>query len=305
MKACRGSKTRRLAPAGGFTLVELLVVITIIGILIALLLPAVQAAREAARRTQCSNHLKQIALAFHGYHEKHGCFPDGGKNYCDPPIEAGTSPNCSSGEPDTWRPYLDGRAEWSWTYQILPYIEQQTIYDETNKYVIYQTPVVSYYCPTRRRAALYNSYAKVDYAGCAGSNSSNGVVDRRGRKTISFTLVRDGASNTMLVGEKQLNPDRLGLTYDDNEPYVAPGWDSEIFRRGQAAYPPRPDSEHRSVTAADPNSGSSVFGSSHPGVFVTSLVDGSTRTISYAIDLEVFEYFCRRNDGKPVTLDGK
>ncbi len=303
MKSYRGSKTRRFAPTGGFTLVELLVVITIIGILIALLLPAVQAAREAARRTQCINHMKQIALAFHGYHATNGCFPDGGKNYCDPPVESGCAPDCSSGSADTWRAY--NRAEWSWTYQILPYIEQQPLYDETDKWVIYQTPVVSYYCPTRRQAALYNSYAKVDYAGCAGSSGSNGAVDRRGRNIVGFAEVRDGSSNTMLLGEKQLNTSRLGLTYDDNEPYVAPGWDSEIYRRGRADLAPKPDSEHTSVTAADPNSGSVLFGSSHPGVFVTSLVDGSTRSLSYSIDLEVFEYFCRRNDGEPVTLDGR
>lgn len=106
----------------GFTLVELLVVIAIIGILIALLLPAVQAAREAARRTQCTNNLKQIALAFQTHHDTHKKFPYAG---------AGADPD---------RTYVDSRGivvntptgaigvgrqqHWSWAYQILPFMEQ-------------------------------------------------------------------------------------------------------------------------------------------------------------------------------------
>ena len=90
----------------GFTLVELLVVITIIGILIALLLPAVQAAREAARRMQCTNNAKQVALAMHLYHQSNGQFPPG-YGYC---TSYGPSGLCI--------------AEWPWCLRLLPYLEQ-------------------------------------------------------------------------------------------------------------------------------------------------------------------------------------
>ena len=255
MKLIQISRTRRPGRTRGFTLVELLVVIAIIGILIALLLPAVQAAREAARRLQCSNHLKQIALAFHNYHDVHRTLPDGGKNACDSPAHPGAS--CSSGATHTWSPY--NRGEWSWTYQILPFLEQENVYDNSSNTTVYRTVIQTYYCPTRRPARLYNNVAKIDYAVCAGSNGSDGAIKRRGAGNTQFAHITDGTSNTLLLGGKQLNPERLGSTYDDNEPYVAPGWDSEIFRYGSQTYPPEPDTGHPSYTASDPNSASSQY----------------------------------------------
>ena len=103
---------RRMA----FTLVELLVVIAIIGILIALLLPAVQAAREAARRLQCSNNLKQLGLAFHGYHTACRTFPMGYGPMPDGGYGTGT----------------DEGVEWTWCVRLFPYIEQKALYDNIN-----------------------------------------------------------------------------------------------------------------------------------------------------------------------------
>lgn len=105
-QACRPNARRY-----GFTLVELLVVITIIGILIALLLPAVQAAREAARRIQCANNFKQVGIALHNYHASVGCFPPG---MFDPRLKTGNP---------CW---------WSWSTYILPQLEQQAVYDMIN-----------------------------------------------------------------------------------------------------------------------------------------------------------------------------
>jgi prepilin-type N-terminal cleavage/methylation domain-containing protein len=102
----------------GFTLVELLVVITIIGILIALLLPAVQAAREAARRMQCANNFKQVALALHNHHSAKECFPVG----VFVPRVSGTPPWGGPPVP----------ADWSWSAYLLPYLEHQAVYDMCN-----------------------------------------------------------------------------------------------------------------------------------------------------------------------------
>lgn len=110
----------------GFTLIELLVVIAIIAILIGLLLPAVQQAREAARRTQCKNNLKQIALAIHNYHDTFNQFPPGFIDLCLPnqsaPVISGPHVNCNNSP--FWVP--NGGA--SWSLLVLPFIEQQNIY---------------------------------------------------------------------------------------------------------------------------------------------------------------------------------
>jgi len=108
-KAVSQSTDRKRRSA--FTLVELLVVIAIIGILIALLLPAVQAAREAARRSQCSNNLKQIALALHNYHDSHKVFP---------PSCIKELPQDGSGSPQALL----------WSGSILPFVEQKAIFDQ-------------------------------------------------------------------------------------------------------------------------------------------------------------------------------
>ncbi len=166
----------------GFTLVELLVVIAIIGVLVALLLPAVQAAREAARRSQCINNIKQMTLGGYNYLGTHGSFPSGGWGYA------------WTGDPDRGT----GRSQpGSWFYQLLPYIEQQALHDigrgmgdgtpDNAKGLallrMIQTPISAYNCPTKRplvgqQAASGYTMRNSAAPGPGGNSRSGTVVDK-------------------------------------------------------------------------------------------------------------------------------
>lgn len=193
----------------GFTLVELLVVITIIGILIALLLPAVQAAREAARRSQCTNNLKQMGLALQGYHDSFRCFP----RYA---YASGSSTSLWSG--------------YSLHVQILPYLEQATLFekirDTSSKfYTASQTssfysqfttvPMPAYICPSAGPYGSGSWKGYNNYPVNAGSNigwntGENGAFQRDVETEIA--QFRDGTSNTIMVGE-QVTGDADNATY--------------------------------------------------------------------------------------------
>jgi prepilin-type N-terminal cleavage/methylation domain-containing protein/prepilin-type processing-associated H-X9-DG protein len=179
---------RRTAQDRGFTLVELLVVITIIGILIALLLPAVQAAREAARRAQCTNNLKQLALGCIAHESATGRYPTDGWGW-------------------GWTGDADRGNDWhqpgGWIYNILPYIEQQPLHDlgmgispwndsakkDANARRM-QTPLNAFYCPTRRPAVAYPyldwSPANANQPG-TGNGAPVGHTDYAGNGGDNFT----------------------------------------------------------------------------------------------------------------------
>lgn len=285
---------------GGFTLVELLVVIAIIGVLVALLLPAVQAAREAARRMSCSNNLKQIGLAMHNHHDTLKYFPGG----------AGDGPDvdCCNAK---------NRNGWSWAFYLTPFIEQTAIYNEPTDANVGPMFVGTYYCPSRRAPDKYNNNGKVDYAGNGGmmmngtaikaNPGENGVLVRQYR-TLPATLallpdfrrrmgdIIDGTSNTLMVGEKQIHPTVWGTAGGDNETWNNPGWDEDVIRFSNDM--PQADLLHPDKTQAQ--FWSRRFGGSHPSGFMVVRADGSVGLISYTIDLATWQNFSMINDAKPL-----
>ncbi len=292
----------------GFTLVEILVVIAIIGILVGLLLPAVQAARESARRIQCINHLKQIGLAFINHHDALGGFPGGGAGPQDSRTLTG-----AGGSPTTFETQA-----WSWAYQLLPYVEQQNLWENPSDTVVRETPVAIYYCPSRRTPRAVNTAiglrAQTDYAGNAGSvrNSGapvwspgygqTGVIQHLtfGRGPVRIASITDGTSHTVLVGEKRMNRMHAGSVGlpDDNEGFV------QGFQHDNTRWAFRvPEKDYSNSILMPDIEWTYQFGSSHPSGAQFAFADGSVRTVRYQVSLSVFSSICDINDGMAVNLE--
>jgi len=151
----RALKQQRPNHLSGFTLVELLVVIAIIGILVALLLPAVQAARESARRLECQNKVKQLGLAMHNHVSALRVFPTGGA-VAWPELQDYLSDSQTSNNP-TGKPNGPAKQGLSWLFQLLPYLEENAVHDIRTQTQIEQTPIALYFCPSRRAPTQHPS----------------------------------------------------------------------------------------------------------------------------------------------------
>ena len=289
----------------GFTLVELLVVIAIIGILIALLLPAVQAAREAARRSQCSNNIKQIVLAVHNYHDTNKIFPMG----------HGTA---------NWQ--QTGYFMFCWTARILPFIEMDPLYQQMDFSVGYnyvhptnnaamKTTVPAFQCPSQADLPSYVTCCGgipgvEDAAAASYSAVTTNIVVSRGdpwpddATGIIYTLsdvrmrdVKDGTSNTLAIGENYSDYDidhkdwlaSLGSQYcPSSKCYIGRMWALQNFV-----------TTGHGINHHVPYNSAGVE-SFHPGGAQFGLVDGSVRFISETIDQLTLEALSTRRGGETI-----
>ncbi len=295
--------TKWRSPANqGFTLVELLVVIAIIGILIALLLPAVQAAREAARRSQCSNNLKQIGLALQNYHDVHLCFP-----------------------PASFSSTLSNQL--GWTVYVLPYMEQQPLYDQfdqrirgyTAQNAVALNRVETYLCPSSRKiystgenagtpampcyATHYfgllgpqgiNPVTGSAYGGANDNTVAHGGYANQGimfsNSWIRIAEILDGTSNTFIVGE---------LSWEDAAAFRA-------WHRGINGTTSGTSKNVEYAINLIPYQGGLNFndvsmGSMHPGGTHFAISDGSVRFISETIDMALYLAAVSRNGKETKT----
>ena len=293
----------------GFTLIELLVVIAIISVLIGLLFPAVQQSREAARRGQCANHLKQYGLAIHNFEQVQLTLPSSRL----------------------------GPQHATWFVQVLPFLEQQNLYNAwnlSNTYYLQQpiaqtTPAEVFNCPTRRGPMLSTQFeisstgipdaqqypgVLGDYA-CNGGQFAGAIVDdplcngvmcqalsqvtssSQVVQTQSRTRLRDvtdGTSHTFLVGEKHVPISKYGQS--------GPSWgDGAIFNGDFPRNFSRIAGQPRFNLGQGPNDLSGPwhckFGSDHPGICQFLFTDGHVTAVKTTTSLDVLNKLAVRNDG--------
>jgi prepilin-type N-terminal cleavage/methylation domain-containing protein len=295
----------------GFTLVELLVVIAIIGILIGLLLPAVQSVRESARMVQCKNRLKQIALACHNYES----------TYKELPGYGGELPGYLVQQLPGRQP--SNRGGGTWITQMLFYLEQPTLAESIQSFAqssgispservrkLVQASVSTLHCPSRRDARAYplvapysdrygEAGARTDYAMNGGSaevivnpNREDGPpaikISRDGVWTLGkrtrFNRIFDGLTNTYLVGEKAMDLNKLvtGDGFGDRSP-IAGYHDAQMSSHSYVRYAARSplvDSVNNCLECHD-------FGSTHAAGWNVAFADGRVTTVDYNLDLLV------------------
>jgi prepilin-type N-terminal cleavage/methylation domain-containing protein len=265
-----------------FTLVELLVVIAIIGVLVALLLPAVQMARESSRRIKCTNNLRQLGIGCHQFHDVFKKLPYNGQTAN------------GYGRPDV-------QPSGSWCYNIMPFIELKDVYTSTQGKAIYDpqihnTRFPQFLCPTRMRKGFKldnttnQAGSSTDYVINPRINIPNNPptnVNENGQpdQNRNFSFIVDGTSHTFMLGEKALQiaqyRDDLTSGFDETlwkggQGGTARGRNTTMFNTGQ----PSPAIVQDSPTVTHGNR----WGSPHPGSCLFMMVDGSVRGVKYGAD---------------------
>lgn len=300
----------------GFTLVELLVVIAIIGLLIALLLPAVQSAREASRRSVCTNNLKQIGLALHHYHDAHRLLP--------------VSISHEREGPTPWL-VVSGKG---WIVGLLPYLESASLYDQFQPFInghfndqrginhpdcreALRTQISLLQCPSdasilgtniQHRQLLDIEVAKTSYKGvigdtqmggptslfqgtapdCHANVGCNGLFYRNTyQEPVSFRKITDGLSHTLMVGEDVYEHNWFNAAYFSNGDYASCHVPLNYFPD-----PPTPLAWQNVFS----------FRSRHPGGAHFSIGDGSAQLISQDIDHQLYRALSTRAGSEVVAV---
>lgn len=298
---------------------ELLVVIAIIGVLVSLLLPAVQSARESARRTQCTNNMRQVVMACHMHHDLKQHLPHGTYNFID---ETGT----------TRSPYNNKQDRRSWAHDILPFMEQGPLYERFDSYMAAGGSALNfpdraivvpmYICasdPNSPKRDTFSDRANQGFSGnfvaCAGddyfnptgpasSAKLNGVAFAQSQ--VVMTAIKDGTSNTAMISEIILSPDVTG--HDIRGRYYNPAHCGTLFSTRIGP---------NTMTADQLNwctgpvkrapcvwQGTNIFVSArsyHPGGINMAMCDGATRFITSTVDVDAFKALGSRNGGEPSS----
>ncbi|WP_425395377.1 DUF1559 domain-containing protein [Aeoliella sp.] len=308
----REHRSEGRAKHNGFTLVELLVVIAIIGILVALLLPAVQAARESARRMSCQNNLKNLILACHNYETAKGYLP-------------------RSGDFDDWSP-SDGSESLSWHAFVFPYMEQSSLYEamevelgarDVPNIQLGQTRIPVFECPSDEvetdqiTSSLAEYWATSNYSGVIGawgrnrdyrvSSSGCGVFYTDGvlvpEDPVEFRKITDGTSNTIAIGERTYNlrgwiKGSYRQTGSNRLCNISSKMVQVEINADEEKYCYFPCEGSRGI-----NFNSLQFGSDHPGGAQFAYADGSVHMLQENISLDLFYDLATRNGNEPLSTE--